>query len=85
MRELFITDFIKNKIIQAVVLAGITLDLLLAQTIRHILIMFCLPYGVSIILNYLMKQPAPRRPQARISEQYRVPVAMDSKIKIIPK
>ncbi|KTD46206.1 hypothetical protein [Legionella quateirensis] len=70
MIQLFIPDFIKNRIVQFSLALSIPLDIALSGTIKHLLILFGLPYLASIALYCLMNpRKAPIKP--RISEQYR--------------
>jgi hypothetical protein len=84
MHQLLITDFIKSRIVLLSLIFGLALDLLIANTINHILILFCLPYGTSVALNYLMNTPRLSKPKARISEQYRRPRSGNNIIRITP-
>ena len=68
--HLFFTDFIKNRTIQLAIVLGIIFDLLITKSIRHILVLFGLPYLISIALVYLMnKNKIAIKPQ--ISAQYK--------------
>ena len=83
MHQIFITDFIKSKIVQFFMFIALIIELLMCRTISHSLLLFCLPYSTSIILNYLMNYRSSNKPYARISAQFR-PQGM-TKIKITPK
>lgn len=70
MFQLLIPDFIKNRIVQLILVLSIILDIAASGTIKHILILFGLPYLSSIVLFCLMNpRKTPIKP--RISEQYR--------------
>lgn len=83
MYQLFITDFIKSKLAQLFMFIAFIIELLMCRTIRHSLFVFCLPYSISIILNYLMNHRTSKKPLARISAQFK-PKTL-TKIKITPK
>ncbi len=85
MHKLFISDFIKNRIVQVFMLLALLIDLILSQSIVHSLMFFCLSYLTSMLLNYLMNSPSSSRPIARISKQFKPQPALHSKIKILPK
>lgn len=70
MFQPLITDFIKNRNIQVIFILGILLDLLTSLSIKHVMILFGLPYGLSIIL-YSLAPPKKNLVKARISAQYR--------------
>lgn len=72
MRKLFLTDFLKSRIIQLITLSGGVADLWFAQSLYHTLILFGLPYSISVLLNYLMDSGKPYQ-RARVSAQYRRP------------
>ncbi|RUR12409.1 hypothetical protein [Legionella sp. km772] len=83
MYKLFITDFIKNKIILLLSVGAVLAELLLTQSIHTSLLLFCLPYSLSVLLNYLMNYRPLKKPSPRISAQFR-PQRL-TKIKITPK
>lgn len=83
MYKLFITDFIKNKAILLLISLGLFTELLLLQSINNSLLVFGLPYCLSIILNYLMNYRPLKRPAAKISAQFK-PQQLQ-RIKIRPK
>lgn len=70
MSQLLLTDFIRSRTIQILFLFGIIFDLSTANTIKHMLFLFGVPYTTSIALFYWMNKK--RTPITnRISEQYR--------------
>lgn len=83
MIELFITDFIKNKIILITTLLGLVFELIYSQTLIHTLILFGLPYSLSILLKRLMQADTAVKPQAQISRQFKEKITQ--KITITPK
>ncbi len=70
MHQLFFTTFIRNRVIQLSLALGIFFDFSLLQSIKHILVLFGLPYLTSIIMTYHFK-PEKNKLKARVSEQYR--------------
>lgn len=70
MRQLFITDFIKNRSIQCSFALSCLFDLLLTESISHTLILFGLPYTTSVFLNHFINS-SNLRPKAYISAQYK--------------
>ncbi|WP_045097678.1 hypothetical protein [Legionella fallonii] len=70
MRQLFFTDFIRNRTTQLGLAVSLLGDLSLSKSIKHALILFGLPYLTSIMLAYHFK-PAKYKVKVRISEQYR--------------
>lgn len=83
MYKLFITDFVKNKVVLLLVGLALLAELATVQSIHNSLLLFCLPYGMSIILNYLMNYRPLRRPSAKISAQFKPqPI---QRVKIMPK
>lgn len=82
MSNLFLTDFIKNKTIQIFALLGLALDVLLSQSVIHMIVLLGFPYAASIILNQLIKTQHNNKFKPRISEQFRP--QRSPKIKITP-
>ncbi len=83
MYKLFITDFIKSKLVQLSLLIALFIELLVSKTINYSLLLFFLPYCTSVILNYLMHQRSSKKTFTRVSAQFK-PSTLN-KIKIIPK
>jgi hypothetical protein len=81
MLQLITTDFIKNRTLQGLFLIGILFDLTTAKSIKHMLILFGLPYLTSIGVNYFFDVKKMKL-KGRISEQYRL---RPHQIKIYPK
>lgn len=70
MFQLLLTDFIRSRTIQIMFLLGVVFDFSTSNTIKHMLVLFGLPYSMSIGLFYLINKK--RTPVTyRISEQYR--------------
>jgi hypothetical protein len=67
---LFFTDFIRHRTIQISIALCIFFDIVISKSIKHTLILFGLPYLISIVMYYRYK-PQKNRIKARISEQYR--------------
>lgn len=70
MLQPFIPDFIKNRSLQFILIAGLIFDIVTAETIKHVIVLFGLPYLSSVALYYLMNRKKTTI-KARISEQYR--------------
>lgn len=70
MMQPFIPDFIKNRSLQFILIAGLIFDIVTAETIKHVIVLFGLPYLSSVALYYLMNRKKTTI-KARISEQYR--------------
>ncbi len=70
MYQFFFTNFIRNRAIQLSLAVGLFFDFGLLQSIKHILVLFGLPYLTSIIMTHHFK-PEKSKLKARISEQYR--------------
>lgn len=70
MYQLFITDFARNRTIQLYFISGIGLNIGLAQSIKHIVVLFGLPYLTSIAMNCRIRLTR-KKVKARISAQYR--------------
>lgn len=83
MYKLFITDFVRNKVVLLLVGLAVLAELITVQSIHNSLLLFCLPYSMSIILNYLMNYRPLKRPSAKISAQFK-PQQMH-RVKIMPK
>lgn len=81
MYKFFITDFIKNKLILLLILTALGFELLLFESINNCLLLFGLPYCISIILNYLMNYSPSKKPIAKISAQFKAQSV--EKVKII--
>jgi hypothetical protein len=70
MLRLLKTTFIKDSRIKLIIMFGLFADIITSKSIRHILILFGLPYLTSITLGYLV--PVKRvRIKRRVSDQYR--------------
>ena len=83
MSHLLFTDFIKNKIIQLITTLGLCIEMYFSQSIARTATLFCLPYSISVLLNYLMYHRKQNKPFARISEQFRP--EPPPRIKITPR
>jgi len=71
MRQLFHTEFSKNKTIQTAFWYSLGLDLLFSQSAYHILILFALPYITSIGLEYFFNRNPQKKSLVRISRQFK--------------
>ncbi|KTD39482.1 hypothetical protein Lmor_0133 [Legionella moravica] len=70
MVQLFIPDFIKNRMVQLILVIISLMDIAASGTLKHMLILFGLPYLASIALFCLINpRKSPIKP--RVSEQYR--------------
>lgn len=70
MFQLFVPDFIKSRAIQLALVLSTLFDLLMSGTVKHIIILFGLPYVTSMAL-YCIINPKKIPIKPRISEQYR--------------
>lgn len=70
MFQLFVPDFIKSRAIQLALVLSTLFDLLMSGTVKHIIILFGLPYVTSMVL-YCIISPKKIPIKPRISEQYR--------------
>ena len=70
MPPLLFTDFIRHRTIQVSITLCSFFEIVLSKSIKHTLILFGLPYLISIAMYYRYK-PQKNRIKARISEQYR--------------
>jgi len=71
MVQWLLTDFVKNPWVQKMTLIGMIADFALSQSIRHVLVLFSLPYLTSVALGYWLPIKK-KKVKGRISEQYRV-------------
>jgi len=71
MRQLLLTDFIKNRVIRLGFFFGVMCDLYLSQSIKHMVVIFGLPYLISIGLEYLFSADK-RKSQDRGNQYSRV-------------
>lgn len=83
MRKLLITDFIKNKLMQLFLLITLAIELFNNKTVSTSLLLFCIPYCTSVILNYLMHCRTPKKTFTRVSAQFKS--STQPTIKITPK
>lgn len=70
MFQPFLTDFIRSRPIRFSLILSIAFDIAFSRSIKHSLILFGLPYLISIALCCRF-QPPKKRIRALISEQYR--------------
>ncbi len=70
MYQLFVTDFIRQRTVQTSMALCIFFEIVISKSIKHTLILFGLPYLISIAMYYRYK-PQKNRIKARISRQYR--------------
>lgn len=83
MRKLLITDFIKSKLIQLFLLLTLAIEFFNSKTVSTSLLIFCIPYCTSVVLNYLMHCRPPKKTFTRVSAQFKS--STQPIIKITPK
>lgn len=69
MYQPLFTHFIKNRIIQFSMALSIYFNIIIAKSIKQTLILFGLPYLISVLMCFRFKPR--KRIKARISKQYR--------------
>ncbi|CAM2928628.1 hypothetical protein [Legionella worsleiensis] len=70
MTQLLIPDFIKNRMVQYLLILSSFMDAIVSGTLKHILVLIGLPYLTSVALSCLLP-PRKAAVKRRISEQYR--------------